>query len=156
IRTESGEPIDVALPAKSLALLAFLAVEAGPHTREELMALLWGESPEEKASGSLRQALSTLPATVDSQLPIDPSTVEVDPSVRCDVRWFRETAAREPEAALGIDVSRFLAGLSLRNCPGFEEWLDTTRRSLTGRYCQLLADQARKAAAQRDWRRVAE
>src|SRR5215470_127471 len=87
IRVESGEPIDAALPAKSLALLAFLAVEEGPHSREELMALLWGESPEGKASGSLRQALSTLRSTVDSQLRIDRSTVEIDRSVPCDVRW---------------------------------------------------------------------
>ena len=49
-----------ALPAKSLALLAFLALEAGPRSREELTALLWGESPDEKASASLRQALSHL------------------------------------------------------------------------------------------------
>jgi hypothetical protein len=53
---QNGSEDGGVLPAKSLALLAFLALEPGPRSREELTALLWGESPEEKASASLRQA----------------------------------------------------------------------------------------------------
>jgi hypothetical protein len=40
-----------AIGAKSLALLAYVALEPGPHTRDELTALL-GWYPEEKARAS--------------------------------------------------------------------------------------------------------
>src|SRR5437588_335143 len=38
--------------AKNLALLAYLALEPGSHSRESLAALLWGESPEHAARAS--------------------------------------------------------------------------------------------------------
>ena len=47
--TPDGVPVAPPLGAKTLGLLAFLALEPGPHRREELTALLWGDSPEEKA-----------------------------------------------------------------------------------------------------------
>ena len=50
-------PSATGLSAKSLALLAYLALEPGPHSREERSALLWGEYPDVKAKASLRQAL---------------------------------------------------------------------------------------------------
>src|SRR5512136_809254 len=43
------------------ALLAYLAVEADrPHRREQLVGLLWPESPEQIARHNLRQALFNL------------------------------------------------------------------------------------------------
>ena len=39
----TGAPL---LGAKDLALLSYLALEPGPHTREELAGLLWGESSD--------------------------------------------------------------------------------------------------------------
>ena len=55
-----GQANAAPLAAKSLALLAFLALESGDHTRNELSGLLWGESTEDKAHASLRQALKQL------------------------------------------------------------------------------------------------
>jgi DNA-binding SARP family transcriptional activator len=47
--------------AKTLALLAFLALEADrPHTRARLAALVWSDAPEPAARQSLRQALYSL------------------------------------------------------------------------------------------------
>src|SRR3954470_4465511 len=54
----SGAPVEPPLGAKTLALLAYLAIEPGAHRREQVTALLWGDSPEERARGSLRQALT--------------------------------------------------------------------------------------------------
>jgi predicted ATPase/DNA-binding SARP family transcriptional activator len=46
---------------KVRALLAYLAVEADrPHTRDELVGLLWPEQPDQAARASLRQALASL------------------------------------------------------------------------------------------------
>jgi DNA-binding SARP family transcriptional activator len=137
-----------------LALLAFLALEPGPHSREELTALLWGESPEEKASASFRQALSQLRASVGDQLRIDRVTVELDPAVRSDVGRFLR-AAPEDETALAIDIPNFLAGFHLKHCPAFDDWLDTTRQKLSARYRKAISSCAHAAAARRDWRRAA-
>src|SRR5689334_21991947 len=87
---------DIALPAKSLALLAFLALEPGQHSREELTTLLWGESPEDKAGASFRQALSTLRATFGDLLRIDRTAVELDPAVRSDVSTFLDLSTTDP------------------------------------------------------------
>lgn len=63
----------VALPpprtAKGRALLALLAGAERALPREHLMALLWESAPPEKASGSLRVALSDLggPWVIDSK-----------------------------------------------------------------------------------------
>ena len=43
------QPAGPPLGAKALALLGFLAVEPGPHRRDQLTTLLWGEYPEERA-----------------------------------------------------------------------------------------------------------
>jgi DNA-binding SARP family transcriptional activator len=144
------------LPAKSLALLAFLSLEPGPRSREELTALLWGESPEDKASASLRQALSHLRTTFGTQLRIERTTVELDPGVASDVAMFERALARDPESALTIEIPRFLSGLHLKNSPAFEEWLEATQSRLMRKYRRAVVDCAKAAAARREWRRAAE
>ena len=42
--------------AKTEALLAWLVLNPGTHARAKLMALLWPELPEERASAGLRRA----------------------------------------------------------------------------------------------------
>ena len=76
-------PDDVAAPlsgAKDLALLAFLTLEPGRHAREEVAALLWGESSDEQARASLRQALMRLNRVLGNCLRVDRTSIElVDP-----------------------------------------------------------------------------
>src|SRR5947199_7541847 len=45
---------------KVLALLAYLVVEQGAHSRDKITALLWPESDEERGKASLRRALAYL------------------------------------------------------------------------------------------------
>src|SRR5437879_12101046 len=45
---------------KVLALLAYLAVEQGVHSRDKITALFWPESDEERGKASLRRALAYL------------------------------------------------------------------------------------------------
>ena len=61
--------------AKLLALLTYLVLEQGPHSREELAGLLWGESPEPEARASLRQALKHLRDALGDILGSDRSLV---------------------------------------------------------------------------------
>src|SRR3989441_11039364 len=69
--------------AKNLALLAYLALEPGSHSRESLAALLWGESPEQAARASLRQALRRLRAAVGDDLRSEERRVGKE----CRSRW---------------------------------------------------------------------
>src|SRR6266566_4982225 len=138
--------------AKNLALLAYLALEPGSHSRESLAALLWGESPEQAARASLRQALRRLRAAVGDDLRIGHGTVELRGPVECDVTAFLATAHEHPERAAGFDVPRFLSGLSLRHARGFEEWADLKRRDLLRRYEDVLRVTTRQAIADSRWR----
>jgi DNA-binding SARP family transcriptional activator len=70
---DGGTP--VRLGAKELSLLAYLVLEPGPHTREELATLLWGESSDADARASLRQALKHLRETVGPLLAIERNSV---------------------------------------------------------------------------------
>ncbi len=138
--------------AKNLALLAYLALEPGSHSRESLAALLWGESPEQAARASLRQALRRLRAAVGDDLRIGHGTVELRGPVECDVTAFLATAHEHPERAAGFDVPRFLSGLSLRHARGFEEWADLKRRELLRQYEDVLRVTTRQAIADSRWR----
>ena len=75
--------------AKVLALLTYLVLEQGPHSREELAGLLWGESPEPEARASLRQALKHLRDALGDILGSDRSVVQLTQPIRCEVRDFR-------------------------------------------------------------------
>lgn len=56
----NGEPVTEFATTKFEALLYYLATMPGPHPREVLAGLLWGETTESKARRSLTQALSRL------------------------------------------------------------------------------------------------
>jgi TolB-like protein/DNA-binding SARP family transcriptional activator len=72
---------------KAQFLLAYLAMPAGtPHARAKLAALLWGDSGEEQARGSLRNALAAIRAVLGPDalrsdrdtIAIAPDMIEVD------------------------------------------------------------------------------
>jgi DNA-binding SARP family transcriptional activator len=160
-----GVSLGSQLGVKAMALLAYLALEPGPHSRESLTALLWGEYPDEKAKASLRQVLSHLRDALGDAINVGRTTVALAPNaLTCDVAEFlgraerAETnagAARGPgtlEEALAVDVPRFLASLGVRNSPAFEEWTGSMRARLVRGYLRLLAIAARGALARRAWR----
>jgi DNA-binding SARP family transcriptional activator len=142
--------------AKSLALLAYLALEPGPHTRDELTALLWGEYPEDRAKASLRQALTHLRDQVPGALRADRTSVSLAAGeVDCDVNTFLRLARESPRAAADFPVTRFLEGLQLRRCSAFEDWADGLRASLVKRLTEVLTTVTREALATRQWRDAA-
>jgi DNA-binding SARP family transcriptional activator/KaiC/GvpD/RAD55 family RecA-like ATPase len=143
---------------KAQALLAYLAVPLGqPHPRGQLAALLWGETREESARASLRQALfairravgeSSLPSIVleGDTLALEPSSVDVD--VAAFERLMADATPPAIEAASTLYQGDFLAGFGVDE-PGFEEWLVTERErlrelALEG-FAKLLAHQRRTA-----------
>src|SRR3989475_149951 len=129
-----------------------LTLEPGAHTREELAALLWGESSDAAARASLRQALKRLRAAVGDLLHVDRYAVQVRGLIECDVTQFLRALERSPREAAGFDVPRFLNGFALRHAPVFEEWAAVKRRWLLQRFGELLRGLAREAIAQSHWR----
>lgn len=118
------------ISAKAPALLAYLICNPGPHGREALAGLLWGEMPEADARNNLRQTLSNLRKKVGDHLLITRAHVEFDFTAPywLDVErfeaWTKQSAdAHALQEAVSLYRGDFLAGLSPRHAPSFEEWM---------------------------------
>jgi DNA-binding SARP family transcriptional activator len=148
----AGEPCTPQPAAKILALLTFLVLEPGPHTREELAGLLWGESSEEQARTSLRQALKHMRDQLGDLVRCDRELVTLSSAIGCDVAAFRQRVVQEPGLAMVTDIPRFLTGFSIRHAPRFEEWVGDVRRRLMRQFHEALAVLAREAMGQWRWR----
>ncbi len=147
-----GPPGGEGIGSKPLALLTFLALEPGPHRREELAALLWGDAPEEAARASLRQALAQLRPLLGPDLQADRHQIGLCRPVPSDVERFLAAADRSAAEAAQFEVPRFLGGFSLRGAGAFDEWAARTRRRLLQRYEAALREVAQDAVARCRWR----
>jgi DNA-binding SARP family transcriptional activator len=135
-----------------VALLAFLALEPGDHSRDEIVALLWGDYPEEKARASLRQALTHLRDVVGDAIHSDRTTIRLIDAPDSDVRRFMAWADVSPREAAEVDIPHFLAGLQIKHSSGFDEWADEKRLTLMRRYTKVLASAIKEATASNRWR----
>ena len=133
---------------KAEALLAYLALHPGQRQpRDKLATLLWGDTPDERARHSLRQALMTLrqalPRAAAASLVEEGDTVGVNPAaVEVDVALFeRLTAEGTPEAlerAAALYRGDLLEGISVEEA-SFEDWLRTERERLRELAVETLA-----------------
>jgi len=142
---------------KSLALLIYLAVEGGPQPRERLAALLWPESSPDRSRASLRSTLNRLQSSLGqaggqalaSLLAIDNNALTLSPNPRLDLdlrsvesayaQARAERSRRAPavgstslpvlQRAIASYRGDFLAGFSLGDAPGFDDWADLQREA---------------------------
>ncbi len=143
---------------KNRALLAILALAPGcAATREQLVALLWGDRGEQQARNSLRQALVALRRDLAE---IEPSPVLIhDDRVKLDLARFHIDAvafrmlaeADDWNAAAELYRGQLLAGLTLGG-EGFEDWLRLQRDQAAGKAITVLEQ---LAAGQRGEARIA-
>jgi len=122
---------------KVLALLAYLAVERGLHSRESLMALFWPESPANSAAASLRVTLSRLRQGLGQAgevLITEAGNVRFDSNgfIDLDLDWLNtaaheDTSPAELRSILTVDRGEFLNGFSLPDAPAFDDWIATQR-----------------------------
>ena len=113
-----GRPLAVDT-RKAIALLAYLAVEGGSHSRDSLAALLWPDYDGERARAALRRTLSTLRSALgDRWLTTQRDTVSLDRRRR-GVRRRRAPGGSPAEgafeAAAALHRGPFLAGFGLRD-----------------------------------------
>lgn len=142
-----GRPLEVDT-RKAVAVLAVLALQPGPQSRERLAALLWPESDEEHARSALRRTLSTLNRALGGRwVVIRRDVVELPGSDDCrvDVRAFREGIAAGRagdiggfERAVEAYGDDLMAGFALRDCAEFEEWLEPQIEELRRDYTSAL------------------
>ncbi len=118
---------------KAEALLVYLAMEGGQHSRSELLTVFWPESAEEHASTSLRVVLSILRRRVPNYLDISRHTVGIKPdaTVRLDVTELeKELQTGRIEEALRLYQGDFLQGFHVRESAEFEDWLESQQERL--------------------------
>ncbi|MBV9282917.1 MAG: AAA family ATPase, partial [Chloroflexi bacterium] len=141
---------------KTFALLAYLALEAGPHPREQLADLFWPEADPEDARASLRTTLSyvrqALGGDADAFLSASRESIGLRASapVALDVQALAEaqrlvrraqgpgTPRPQVEAAAERYRGSFLAGVSLPDAPDFEAWVEGQRAHWRGVVAELL------------------
>jgi predicted ATPase/DNA-binding SARP family transcriptional activator len=138
----------LAVPSrKGQALLAYLALSPGRvHSRDTLAALLWAESPAERARASLRHVLAVTRRALGPAsrrcLTTDAETVALDPQwVDVDVTTFERLATgdlAQLESAVRLYGGDLLEGLRISEAP-FEEWLLSERERLRERAVDALA-----------------
>jgi DNA-binding SARP family transcriptional activator len=120
---------------KALALLVYLAVERGPHTREKLTALFWPESDPERGRAALRYTLAAVRRALGEPAHVTASraTVGVDAGsdLDLDIAALDEVGGAATVGALAAAAARwqgeFLDGFSLPDAPAFDEWASLQR-----------------------------
>jgi predicted ATPase/DNA-binding SARP family transcriptional activator len=162
--TLDDQPVAGLTYAKVRTLLAYLAVESRPHSRDGLAELLWPNHPSAAARRSLRVALSTLRQALGDQGAAVPfllatrESVQINPAsaITIDLSTFGalirtaqshahpgDTACADCAARLAEAVALyrgdFLHHLEVRDSPAFEEWVMLRRERLHRQALDALA-----------------
>jgi non-specific serine/threonine protein kinase len=145
---------------KAELLLAYLALHPEPHPREKLAALLWGDSPDEQARASLRNALTTLRKSLGDDLILaDREAVQLNPeaglwvdalTLKAQADAFASTAMPDSDA---VDVELYGGDLL---ADFYDEWVLAEREQYRRLYLDTLARLARLHRSRGDYQRAIE
>jgi DNA-binding SARP family transcriptional activator/Tfp pilus assembly protein PilF len=147
---------------KATALLAYLAVEGGTHSRDSLAGLLWPDYEPERARAALRRTLSTLKAALAGRwLTVARAVVSLDrEGLWLDVEEFRRLAAGDDpgglEEAAALHRGPFLAGFGLRDSVAFDDWQSFLAGTLARELGGVLDRLAGRLGDRRDYPRAIE
>ena len=129
------------ITVKSRALLFYLAMKPGVHSRQTVATLLWPETTEPRAAKNLRNALSNLRKLVGTHLDITRQTVAFKrkSDYVLDVEQFSARLERyrrgqedigDLETAVSLYTGDFLDGFHVPGSVTYEEWLTSEREQL--------------------------
>lgn len=160
----SSGGVAVPLPAKSLALVIYLAMTGKRARREALADMFWGDTGEDGARANLRLALSKLRQSLPGLLDADADSVGLVPGGSLDVDALHllqtvDTLLQQPIAAQEAAIARyrgpFLDEFTLRDCAAFEDWVAAERQRIDRRAIVLLRElvQAARRAGKADCER---
>ncbi len=151
---------------KTVALVAYLALEPGLHARDKLADLLWPQGMDGTGRASLRTALAQINSEIGPQHGVLRSSREAVgwniPDLESDVHHLEQAfrAASQIdvppdlearlETAANLWRGELLEGLALSDAPGFDDWLIAQREIARGwldgvleRLCGLYAESGR-------------
>lgn len=166
IEASSGPVTGRAAQGRRLGLLALLALARGrPITRDKLIALLWPESPTDRARQQLSDAVYIVRGTLGEDVirsAGDGLVLNTD-VIASDVGTFEQLLDEgRLEPAVELFAGPLLDGFHLSDGAEFERWLDMERARLGQRYAAAIASLAEaseghgeSAAAVGWWRRLA-
>ncbi|MDK9699016.1 MAG: AAA family ATPase [bacterium] len=141
---------------KVLGLFCYLLDNRGIEiSRDKLMTMFWGESPESQARYNLRYALWNIRKLFkENDDDIDPllstrSTCQINPEfrVQIDSEDFTKLVSNANirtfatfEAIIAKYQGPFLEGFTLRNLPEWEEWLYHRREEFVKKYLEAIVE----------------
>jgi DNA-binding SARP family transcriptional activator len=121
---------------KAMWMAAYVLANGGRHERSRLAALLWGGAGQRLELGSLRVALTKLPAPVAACLDItrDAICAAHGAKYRLDTEAFVAECGSEDTASLESAIKRYagelLQGVPADTAPEFSDWLHAERTRL--------------------------
>ncbi len=135
LRARSGETLAaVTSRPREMALLIYLAAAgSGAYRRRDtVLAMLWPETPEDRARHTLNQMLYRLRRALGDGVLVSRGQDEI--GIRNDVMWSDVVEFRRAlhearwEDALTLYRGPFLQGFFLSRAPGMERWIDEERQ----------------------------
>ena len=119
---------------RRLALLALLATAGVKgRGREQILAVLWPDSPADRARASLSQTLYSLTSDLDAEVVLATTAeLRLDPTrLTSDVEEFKKAVSvKDWPRAAAVYSGPFLDGFYLSEAPEFERWVDEERAVL--------------------------
>lgn len=165
--TINAKPITVDR-RKAIALLAYLASTATIHQRQTLATLFWPEDLSQRAMANLRQTLwVTKRALKHNWLIADRETLSLAPGFDLDIHTFQQhlqtantaftqnklpTAITHFKQATALYRDNFMAGFTLRDAPGFDEWQSLQDQHHKNEYEHALHTLTQIYYRQQDWK----
>ncbi len=140
--THGDKPIPKLISRKADILLAYLAQEQRPFTREQLATLLWPDRSQKQALSNLRTLLSSLRKHASDFVTITRQTVAIKADVWVDTAVFQQQltlaqnnwpdadAIARAEDALALYHGEFLDGILVDGSFKLESWMQTSRDHL--------------------------
>ena len=137
---------------KTASLLAYLVLHPEPHLREELAALCWGDSSDERARHSLRTSLADLRHEFhDDLLFLEGETVQLNPKfpVWADALEFKRRLLAGAQLEQGVSLYQ---GDLMSDC--YDDWVTPEREHYRGLYLEALMQLAQDMRASGQYERA--
>ena len=141
IQTRDGPQGGPAAHRHRLALLALLALNPVPVSRDKLVAYLWPERDTEPSRNLLKTAVHELRKllgedairNIGDQLTLDRT------AINCDVWAFEEAVERNDfETAAAAYAGPLLDGFFIKDTHEFDEWVEAQRRRLADVHARIV------------------
>ncbi len=161
-----GQPVGGFASRKAESLLIYLASTRQPQPREVLADLLWDERSQSQALANLRVVLTSLRQALGESVIITRDQVGLNPKIpvwldaaeiETCLEGLRAKGGLKPETvpqivqALELYRGYFLAGFTVFDCRGYEDWVTREREHLRHLAVDGFSELVTYELAQRDY-----